>query len=287
MPHEFCIITDSPPCQLCLVSFVSSLTVCLVRSSQPLHIVDVCVIKLCKQHFSIGEDLCYCAHALGFTPSKAKHPCTFTQICCTAPVSRSPPLPPPPPKSGIQCSCRSKTQIYYCMPLCPPSIPLPPLNEAYSVDAGEGPKVLCCMPLMPPPPPPLSCPPRMRRTMWMQVKDPSLLRFMVDLRDADIDDKQLRDDLMTMLIAGHETTAAVLTWTLFQLMQSPEALAKAVQEIDQVVGDDTPSEALCIRLGCFLRFLLMNWQAAACLHLTGCIVASFLQCAAHVCPVCA
>lgn len=81
--------------------------------------------------------------------------------------------------------------------------------------------------------------------MFMQVKDPSLLRFMVDLRDADIDDKQLRDDLMTMLIAGHETTAAVLTWTLFQLMQSPEALAKAVEEINQVVGDDTPSEALC------------------------------------------
>ncbi len=113
--------------------------------------------------------------------------------------------------------------------------------------------------------------------MLMQVKDPSLLRFMVDLRDADIDDKQLRDDLMTMLIAGHETTAAVLTWTLFQLMQSPEALAKAVEEIDQVVGDDTPSEALCKLLGRFLRFLLLNWQAAACLHLTGCIIASLQE----------
>lgn len=77
----------------------------------------------------------------------------------------------------------------------------------------------------------------------LQVKDPSLLRFMVDLRDADIDDKQLRDDLMTMLIAGHETTAAVLTWTLFQLMQAPQALAKAVHEIDQVVGDDAPSKS--------------------------------------------
>ena len=77
----------------------------------------------------------------------------------------------------------------------------------------------------------------------LQVTDPSLLRFMVDLRDADIDDKQLRDDLMTMLIAGHETTAAVLTWTLFQLMQAPEALAKAMQEIDQVVGDDAPGQS--------------------------------------------
>jgi cytochrome P450 family 97 subfamily B polypeptide 3 len=44
------------------------------------------------------------------------------------------------------------------------------------------------------------------------VRDPSLLRFLVDIRDADPSDKQLRDDLMTMLIAGHETTAAVLTW---------------------------------------------------------------------------
>jgi cytochrome P450 family 97 subfamily B polypeptide 3 len=32
-------------------------------------------------------------------------------------------------------------------------------------------------------------------------------------------DEQLRDDLMTMLIAGHETTAAVLTWSIFLLAQ--------------------------------------------------------------------
>lgn len=65
---------------------------------------------------------------------------------------------------------------------------------------------------------------------------------MVDLRDADIDDKQLRDDLMTMLIAGHETTAAVLTWTLFQLMQAPEAMQKAVQEAQQVLSDQAPGQ---------------------------------------------
>lgn len=76
----------------------------------------------------------------------------------------------------------------------------------------------------------------------IQVRDPSLLRFMMDLRGADVDDKQLRDDLMTMLIAGHETTAAVLTWTLFQLMQSPEAMQKAVQEAQQVLGDQAPGQ---------------------------------------------
>lgn len=58
------------------------------------------------------------------------------------------------------------------------------------------------------------------------MKDPSLLRFLVDMRGEDATNKQLRDDLMTMLIAGHETTAAVLTWVLFSLVQHPQALAK-------------------------------------------------------------
>merc|ERR1712176_1204400 len=55
-------------------------------------------------------------------------------------------------------------------------------------------------------------------------EDPSLLRFLVDMRGEDLTSKVLRDDLMTMLIAGHETTAAVLTWTLFELSQGDEGL---------------------------------------------------------------
>ena len=74
----------------------------------------------------------------------------------------------------------------------------------------------------------------------VQVTDPSLLRFLVDVRDADLSDKQLRDDLMTMLIAGHETTAAVLTWTLFALMSNPDVEAKMLREIDSVLGDRAP-----------------------------------------------
>lgn len=77
---------------------------------------------------------------------------------------------------------------------------------------------------------------------YTQVKDPSLLRFMVDLRGADPTDKQLRDDLMTMLIAGHETTAAVLTWALFLLLQHPEALEKVLAEIGQVLPEGSPDE---------------------------------------------
>ncbi|MEW5302811.1 MAG: hypothetical protein WDW36_005557 [Sanguina aurantia] len=76
---------------------------------------------------------------------------------------------------------------------------------------------------------------------YSKVSDPSLLRFLVDMRGEDVTNKQLRDDLMTMLIAGHETTAAVLTWAFFCLAQNAEVMAKVLAEVDSVVGDRTPT----------------------------------------------
>lgn len=74
-----------------------------------------------------------------------------------------------------------------------------------------------------------------------KVTDSSMLRFLVDLRGEDTSNVQLRDDLMTMLIAGHETTAALLTWALYELAQSPEVMQKAQEEIDRVIGDRRPT----------------------------------------------
>jgi len=72
--------------------------------------------------------------------------------------------------------------------------------------------------------------------------DPSLLRFLVDMRGEDVNSMVLRDDLMTMLIAGHETTAAMLTWTLFELSRGPPGMLKEVQaEVRSVLkGKDRP-----------------------------------------------
>lgn len=81
----------------------------------------------------------------------------------------------------------------------------------------------------------------LERRNYKDVSDPSLLRFLVDMRGADINNKQLRDDLMTMLIAGHETTAAVLTWALFELTKHPDLMKQAQKEIDQILGDRTPT----------------------------------------------
>lgn len=69
------------------------------------------------------------------------------------------------------------------------------------------------------------------------VDDASLLRFLVDVRGDEATGEQLRDDLMTMLIAGHETTAAVLTWTMYLLATHPEELRRAQREVDEIVAD--------------------------------------------------
>jgi cytochrome P450 len=49
-------------------------------------------------------------------------------------------------------------------------------------------------------------------------------------------DKQVRDECLTLFLAGHETTANALTWTFYQLSQNPAAEAKFHAELDAVLG---------------------------------------------------
>ncbi|KAL6768475.1 CYP97C3 [Auxenochlorella protothecoides x Auxenochlorella symbiontica] len=65
--------------------------------------------------------------------------------------------------------------------------------------------------------------------------DPSVLRFLIASRE-EVTSTQLRDDLLSMLVAGHETTGSALTWTLHLLVQNPDTLARAQEEIDRVLG---------------------------------------------------
>lgn len=53
-------------------------------------------------------------------------------------------------------------------------------------------------------------------------------------------DVQLRDEVMTIFLAGHETTANALTWTWYLLSQNPEAEARLHQEIDLVLAGRLP-----------------------------------------------
>ncbi|KAJ3078950.1 hypothetical protein HK102_004120, partial [Quaeritorhiza haematococci] len=49
--------------------------------------------------------------------------------------------------------------------------------------------------------------------------------------------KQLRDEVVTLMIAGHETTANLLNWTLYELAQHPDVLKRARDEIYAVMGE--------------------------------------------------
>lgn len=75
---------------------------------------------------------------------------------------------------------------------------------------------------------------------YVNERDPSILHFLLASGD-DVSSKQLRDDLMTMLIAGHETSAAVLTWAFYLLAQNPEVTLKLQREVDSVLGDRLPT----------------------------------------------
>jgi cytochrome P450 len=72
-----------------------------------------------------------------------------------------------------------------------------------------------------------------------------LLEMLMDVQDEDtgekMSDKQLRDEIMTIFLAGHETTANALTWGLYLLSQNPEIEKKYLDEIDTVLGGKTPS----------------------------------------------
>lgn len=63
-----------------------------------------------------------------------------------------------------------------------------------------------------------------------------------------LDDEGVRDQLMTTFLAGHETTAAALTWAGWALVAHPEVAGRAAEEVDRVLGGRTPGCADLARL---------------------------------------
>ena len=72
------------------------------------------------------------------------------------------------------------------------------------------------------------------------------LDLLLEARDesgAGMSDRQLRDEVLTVFVAGHETTATALAWTWCLLAQHPEALARLRQELDEVLQGRPPTVA--------------------------------------------
>jgi cytochrome P450 len=67
-----------------------------------------------------------------------------------------------------------------------------------------------------------------------------LLEATDDASGGGMPDKQLRDEMLTLFLAGHETTANALTWTWYLLSEHPEAEAKLCEELDRVLAGRAP-----------------------------------------------
>lgn len=72
-----------------------------------------------------------------------------------------------------------------------------------------------------------------------------LTSLLVQARDeetgATMSDVQARDQIMTFLMAGHETVSAGMSWVWYLLSINPECAARVVAEVDEVLGDRAPT----------------------------------------------
>jgi len=83
---------------------------------------------------------------------------------------------------------------------------------------------------------------RKRRSSKEQRDD--LLDMLLCVRDAEgnpMSDAQLRDEVMTLFLAGHETTAIALSWACYLVSQNPDIEAKLFEELKSVLGDRVPT----------------------------------------------
>jgi cytochrome P450 len=78
-----------------------------------------------------------------------------------------------------------------------------------------------------------------------EVKD-DLLAMLMEARDEDgtgMTDQQLRDEVLIMFIAGHETTANTMAWAFYEIQRNPEVMQKLRAEVDEVLCGRTPAAA--------------------------------------------
>jgi cytochrome P450 len=71
-----------------------------------------------------------------------------------------------------------------------------------------------------------------------------VLSLLLEARDEDgsgLSDEEVRDQVMTLMFAGHDTSTSTLTFLLYELARHPEALAQAASESERVLGGRAPT----------------------------------------------
>jgi cytochrome P450 len=116
----------------------------------------------------------------------------------------------------------------------------------------------------------LPLPGKRRKRSAIRYLDETIRRFIRERRDSGLDrgdvlsmlllavdhegdgsgmtDEQARDEALTLLVAGHDSTAAGLTWVCYGLARNPDVAARASAEVDTVLGRRVPEYANVARL---------------------------------------
>lgn len=85
-----------------------------------------------------------------------------------------------------------------------------------------------------------------RQRRAQPVDSPDLLNLMLEAVDPQtgrrLDETNIRHQVITFLVAGHETTSGLLTFALYMLLRNPHTLARAYAEVDRVLPGDTRPE---------------------------------------------
>lgn len=84
----------------------------------------------------------------------------------------------------------------------------------------------------------------MARRGAVEPQPDDLLKLLFEARDdpdfPEMTDRQVRNEIVTFIIAGYETTATALSWTLRLLAEHPEIQRRVKAEIDEATGDHVP-----------------------------------------------
>lgn len=74
---------------------------------------------------------------------------------------------------------------------------------------------------------------------------PHVLSMLLNARDEEtggrMDRRQMRDEAMTLFLAGHETTAVLMVWSWYALASNPDVERQLHEELDEVLGGRTPT----------------------------------------------
>ncbi|MFL5817278.1 MAG: cytochrome P450 [Conexibacter sp.] len=86
-----------------------------------------------------------------------------------------------------------------------------------------------------------------RRRRHPDPERTDVLSMLIEATDAEdgsrLSDREVRDQVMTLLFAGHDTSTSTISFMLYELARHPAVLAKLVDEQDRVLGDRAPTAA--------------------------------------------